>query len=77
LDYSIVISSPGTLAVPIHLNIIYKNGNKATLVKNISCWANGRKPITLTFKARREIKQIVLGNEYDVDSNPGNNTWGN
>lgn len=75
LNYSVEISSPGTLAVPIHLTIIYENGSKETITKDISCWANGRKPINLKFKAKMKVKQLVLGNAYDVDINPENNKW--
>lgn len=75
LNYSVEISSPGTLAVPIHLAIIYENGSKETITKDISCWANGRKPINLKFKAKMKVKQLVLGNAYDVDINPENNKW--
>lgn len=73
LDYTVIVSSPGTLYVPIHLKIFYKNGSKEIISKNISCWAKSREPVTLKFKAKMPIKQIVLGDDYDVDINPGNN----
>ncbi|MGC4036152.1 MAG: M1 family metallopeptidase [Chitinophagaceae bacterium] len=77
LNYSVLISSPGTLATPVHLNIIYKNGKKDTLSRDISCWSNGRKPVTIKFRARMQVKEIILGDAYDVDINPVNNRWKN
>ena len=74
-NYSVVISSPGTLAVPLHLSVIYENGSKEIITKNISCWEKGKEPVTLKFKARMRVKLMILGDAYDVDINPENNHW--
>jgi hypothetical protein len=74
-DYTVVISRLGTLAVPIHLTIVCEDGSKQTITKNISCWATGKKQVILKFKAKMKVRQLILGNEYDVDINPENNNW--
>lgn len=75
LDYTITIASPGTLAVPIHLNIIYNDGSKQTINRNISCWIKGNKFVTLHLKARKPVKELVLGSPMDVDIHPENNRF--
>lgn len=73
LDYTITIASPGTLAVPIHLTVIYNDGSKQTINRNISCWIKGNKFVTLRLKARKPVKELILGSPLDVDIHPENN----
>jgi hypothetical protein len=73
--YTVIISSPGTEAVPIHLKIIYQDGTEQIISKDISIWSNHRKIAALTFKAKSPVKELVLGDDYDVDVNPANNHW--
>lgn len=75
LDYTVVISSPGTLAVPIHLRIIYPDGSTQNISRNISCWQLGNKTVQLHIKTKKPIKQLILGNAYDADIHPENNSW--
>jgi hypothetical protein len=73
--YNIVISSPGTLAVPIHLVISYSDGSKENISKDISCWKNGDKEVLIYLKTLKSIMRIDLGDDYDVDINKNNNFW--
>lgn len=73
LNYTIPISSPGSLAVPIHLIITYTDGSRQTIRRNISCWMKGNKLVKLYIKAKMPIKELVLGNTSDVDIHPENN----
>jgi hypothetical protein len=75
LEYGVTIECLGTLTVPIHLAIIYNDGSKQTINRNISYWMKGNKSVTLQIKARKPIKQLILGNDFDVDINPENNKW--
>ncbi|WP_073405552.1 M1 family metallopeptidase [Mucilaginibacter sp. OK098] len=77
LDYNITISSPGSLPVPIHLTIIYRDGSKQLLSRNIGCWMNGNKSVSLHLRAKKPVTQLVLGDAFDVDINPENNLWNN
>lgn len=74
LNYTITISSPGNLAVPIHLTLKYHDGSKQTIHRNISCWKKGNKFVKLFFKAKKPIKELFLGNTSDVDIHPENNS---
>jgi hypothetical protein len=73
--YRLIISSPGTLAVPIHLVISYADGSKESLSKNIGCWKNGNKEVVIPLKTAKRIVQVDLGNAYDVDINASDNVW--
>jgi hypothetical protein len=73
--YSVTISNLGTEAVPVHLTIIYRDGTEQIIGKNIGIWSDRRKSVTLTFRAKSPVRELVLGNGYDVDVNPGNNRW--
>lgn len=73
--YNILISSPGTLAVPIHLYITYSDGSKETVSRDLSCWKSGNKEVVLSVKNSKLISQIYLGNAYDVDINSKDNSW--
>ncbi|MDN5284285.1 MAG: Peptidase [Mucilaginibacter sp.] len=75
LDYTITISSLGNLILPIHLTIIYNDGSKQTLNRNIGCWMTGAKSVRVGIKAKMPIKEIVLGNAFDADIHPENNHW--
>lgn len=72
---TIVISSPGTLSVPIHLKISYSDGSKETVSKKIDCWKNGNKEVVISLKTSKSIIRMELGDAYDVDINPDNNFW--
>ncbi len=75
LNYSVVISNRGTEDVPVHLRVIYKDGTQTTIYRSMQVWANHRRRIALQFKAKAAVKELVLGDEYDVDVNPGDNYW--
>ncbi|UUF12929.1 MULTISPECIES: M1 family metallopeptidase [Flavobacterium] len=74
-NYTITISSPGTLMMPIHLMITYSDGSKETISKKIDCWKNGNKDVIISLPAQKTITQINLGDPYDVDINPADNVW--
>jgi len=63
------------------LTIIYKDGTQEMVSRNIGVWSNNgirsdhRKTLTLTFRAKSPVRELVLGDGYDVDVNPGNNHW--
>ena len=73
--YVITISSPGTLAVPIHLSVYYADGSSATVSKNVSCWKKGNKEVIIFLKQSKSIARIDLGGAFDLDINPANNHW--
>jgi aminopeptidase N len=74
-NYTVNIIRNGNAIVPVHLNIIYTDGTKETVSRNISCWAAGNKPASLRFTARKQVQQLVLGAPFDADANKSNNTW--
>lgn len=74
-DYTVTVTSPGTLAVPIHLSAIYDDGSTQTIEKNVGCWMTGAKTVALKFKAKARVTELILGGAYDVDVNPVNNHW--
>jgi hypothetical protein len=79
--YSVTISNLGTEAVPVHLTIICKDGTQEMISRNIGIWSNigvwsdHPKTLKLTFQAKSPVRELVLGDGYDVDVNPGNNHW--
>lgn len=73
--YTVVITRKGKAIVPIHLNILYQDGTRQIEKKDISCWANGDASITIRFKSDKPIEKLILGTEYDADTNKENNTF--
>lgn len=71
--YTVTINRIGKAIVPVHLNIIYKDGTSENVTRSIACWATGHKNIRINFVARKPIKQLVLGNDFDADRNKSNN----
>lgn len=69
----ITIQRKGELPVPVALKIIYNDGREETMYQTVGIWANGKKEITITKKAK--IKQVVLGNEYIPDIAPADNNY--
>lgn len=61
--------------VPVHLSVFYKDGTGSSITKNISCWKNGNRAITITISAQKQIAKIILGEAYDADVNMSNNVW--
>jgi hypothetical protein len=41
----------------------------------MACWAKGNKITTVTFTAKKPIKQLVLGTFYDADTDKTDNVW--
>jgi len=74
-DYSVVISNPGTAAVPVHLTIVYQDGSTQVIHKSIGAWSDRRKEVILSFRARSAVKELVLGDGLTVDVNLANNHW--
>lgn len=74
-NYKIQVQNLGTEAVPIHLTVHYADGSKELLNKSIACWATGVKTVSMSFVAKNQIKEIVLGTGLDADSDKSNNTW--
>jgi len=73
--YQVNVQNLGTEVVPVHLTVFYQDGSKESLSRNIGCWALGNKTVTLIFKTKKKIKEIVLGTEFDADSDKENNRW--
>ncbi|RUT72111.1 peptidase [Flavobacterium cupreum] len=73
--YTIVISSPGTLAVPVHLVVHYSDGTQEMISRDISCWKTGNKEVAISLKTPKSIVSVDLGDAYDIDIENSNNHW--
>jgi len=74
-QYSVIIANIGTKPVPVDLTIFYKDGSTESVHKNIACWQDGNKTVTLGFTAKKAVEHLILGNGYDADVNKDNNAW--
>lgn len=75
LDYKIEIMSPGNAVMPIHLTVFYENGSQAKIIRNVGIWENGMGPVYISFKAKRKVTKIILGETLDADIDPSDNVW--
>jgi hypothetical protein len=73
--YSVIINRIGSKPVPVNLTVYYTDGTTQAIHQSVSCWANGEKTYTVNFVAKNNISKIVLGGNYDPDSNKGDNVW--
>ncbi|MET0242980.1 MAG: M1 family metallopeptidase [Flavitalea sp.] len=73
--YKIKVTSPGSLAVPVHLKVLYADGTKAFISRDFSCWKNGNKEVQIVLKTNKRITRINLGDAYDLDVDLTNNQW--
>ncbi|WP_407426232.1 M1 family metallopeptidase [Arcticibacter sp.] len=72
--YHIHISNVGGAPVPVHLTVYFKNGTKQRFNKPVSIWKNSDK-LDLALNSGSNIVRIVLGDEYDADTDSANNIW--
>jgi len=73
--YSVTISCIGTKPVPVNLTVYYNDGSMQLVHQSIACWAKGNKTTSVTFLAKKLVKQLVLGTTYDPDTDKKDNTW--
>ncbi len=69
----ITIKNLGSEAIPVHLNIYYKDGTKSLVSKSVTCWQAGNKSIILKLYAKKPVSKLVLGTAFDADIDPKNN----
>lgn len=74
-DYSVVINRVGSKPIPLNLTIFYTDGTTQQIHKSVACWANDEKTDTINFTAKSDVSKIVLGGNYDPDSNKEDNVW--
>ena len=70
----ITLSNIGGAPLPVHLTIYFANGKKQAVSRNITVWQKANK-FDLEIKGKSKIVKITLGDPYDADINPGNNSW--
>jgi len=73
--YLIEIRKIGVGIVPIHLNISYEDGSQQLIANDISCWSTGNDVFMVKVRTKSVIREITLGNEFDVDIDASNNSW--
>lgn len=73
--FTINVTSPGNAAMPIHLTVVYVDGSRDLFNRHVGVWSTGAKSISIPFRAKGEIKKIILGNDLDADINPKDNYW--
>ncbi|MDB4921362.1 M1 family metallopeptidase [Mucilaginibacter sp.] len=73
--YSVIINRIGSKPIPVDLTIFYNDGATRHIHQSVACWAKGEKNYTVNFTAKSTVSKIVLGGNYDPDSNKGNNVW--
>ncbi len=73
--YRIVIKKIGAGSVPVHLDITFSDGSHFRLSKDISCWSQGKDSVSVKLKSRKTIKQVKLGDSFDIDIDKSNNLW--
>jgi hypothetical protein len=72
---SIEIKKVGVGIVPIHLKVIYEDGEEELINRDISCWAKGNDVYTIKLTAGAKIDKVILGNNFDVDIDMSNNIF--
>ncbi|HET9058213.1 MAG TPA: M1 family metallopeptidase [Chitinophagaceae bacterium] len=71
----IVIETKGNKPVPIDVNIVYSDGSKQNIHKNVSVWEDNKKTVTINFTSAKKIKKIELGSLLVPDVNKKDNVW--
>ena len=74
-QYTVTVTNIGTKPVPVDLTIFFKDGSSQSIHKSIACWQTGNKTLILSFKAKKPVDHLVLGNGYDADVNKADNIW--
>jgi hypothetical protein len=76
-QYSMVVERVGEGMVPVHVEVTYVDGSKEWLAKQVDCWKDGKRKVRLSFKAKKMVRSIQLGDDYDADVDKSNNNWVN
>ncbi|SDM00742.1 M1 family metallopeptidase [Pedobacter antarcticus] len=74
-SHKVVVGNVGTSPIPIHLTVLFKDGTTQILNASIACWKDGKRSVTFNFSAKKQLKRIVLGDNFDADVNPLDNMW--
>lgn len=74
-SYIIEVKKLGIGMVPIHLKVICEDGTQQSINKDISCWSQGNDVCTIKLQSKTPVDKIILGSNFDVDIDAGNNVW--
>jgi len=67
------VINKGHLAVPVIINITYKDGSKDLIEYNMKAWRNTKNKLLIPIPRMKEVKSIVLGADWIVDVDKSNN----
>jgi len=67
------IKNIGGKPMPVHINILYKDGSTQKIYRSAALWQNSSL-ITIPVKATKSIKTITLGSPYVIDTDYSDNS---
>lgn len=70
-----VITSVGTLPVPVNLVVTFADGITQTVYRSIEVWEKGNTTVTIPLPKGKTITKITLGDVHIPDSNKKDNVW--
>ncbi|WP_300435500.1 M1 family metallopeptidase [Christiangramia sp.] len=73
--YKINIENKGNYPVPVYLDVTYKDGTTANILRPVRVWQNGEKNFLISLGTNKEIQKLVLRDISLIDANPGNNIF--
>ncbi len=71
----ILISRNGNIPVPLHLEVEYTDGTKATIHETAAVWRDGKQAFRVACAEGKTIKSAVLGKTTIPDADKKDNKW--
>lgn len=72
---NVLITARGTKPVPVVLTVIYDDGTRQIIRKDVSVWQSGNTTLIIPVNAAKPIRRIELGDAHVPDKNKADNVY--
>lgn len=73
--YLLTVKNVGGFAIPFDVQIVYADGEKATLHQTPALWQNNQQAQTVSINTNKTIQSITLDGGIFMDYTSGDNSW--
>ncbi len=73
--YLLTVKNVGGFAIPFDVQIVYADGEKATLHQTPALWQNNQQAQTVSINTKKTIQSITLDGGIFMDYTPADNSW--
>lgn len=75
LNYNVTLKNTGGFAIPFDVKISYEDGTTQVLHQTPAVWKANQKHYTVSFDAKKTVRNILIDGGIYTDANPADNSW--